>query len=435
MAKICNWGMFPKIEATQISSNNYQEIAETVRSASVIIARGNGRCYGDSSLQQTIFSTLALNKILSFDEDNGIIHCEAGVLLEDILDVIVPQGCFLPVTPGTKLITIGGAVASNVHGKNHHTEGAISNYIEALDVMTEHGVIMPCSRNTNSKLFTDTIGGMGLTGIILTVTLRLKKIETAYISQRAVKAKNINELLAHFEAYNDHTYSVAWVDCNAGGNSLGRSVLLLGEHTRLTGLGPKRAKVPLKKRKAKQINIPFAFPSFLMNIATVRLFNMLYYHKQWKRVKESIVHYDPYFYPLDAIRNWNRIYGKNGFVQYQFVIPFEHGKEGLSEILNTIRASGCAAFLAVLKTFGSKDAEASLLSFPEAGYTLAADFKISSRVFELLERLDTIVLSYDGRLYLTKDARMKKETFSKSYKRNFVHPAKFNSLQSQRLGI
>lgn len=435
MGKVFNWGVFPRIDANQIAFSHYAKIAEFVKENLVIIPRGNGRCYGDSSLQKTIFSTLELNKFLSFDTENGMISCEAGVLLSDILEVIVPKGFFLPVTPGTKFITIGGAVASNIHGKNHHSEGSISRYIESFNLLNETGTIIHCSKNSNPALFTETIGGMGLTGVIISVNLKLKKIETSYIKQKAIKAKNIYEMLEYFDKFCDYTYSVAWIDCLSKGNSLGRSILMLGEHATNKELNEKQSHQPLAVHSNKQINVPFMFPNFVLNELSIKAFNFLYYHKQMQHEVDNVIHYNPYFYPLDAINNWNRIYGANGFTQYQFAIPFENGKEGLVKILTKIANSGCGSFLAVLKTFGENDAVASPLSFPIKGYTLALDFKISKKVFKLLDELDEIVLAYSGRLYLTKDARMNSDTFHKSYTTAFSHPAKFQSLQSMRLKI
>lgn len=435
MEKVFNWGLYPQIEANQFTSNNYNEIADFVKAKDVIIARGNGRCYGDSSLQKNIFSTLSLNNIITFDEKLGILNCEAGVLLSEILKVIIPQGYFLPVTPGTKFITIGGAVASNIHGKNHHNEGAIAAYIYSFELMIETGEIVNCSEQENATLFANTIGGMGLTGIIISVRLQLKKIETSYINQSTIKAKNLEEIISYFEKFKNLTYAVAWIDCLAKGKNLGKSVLYLGEHAKMDDLNKKLLENPLKVHHKTPINIPFYFPTFVLNSTFIKLFNFLFYHKQLRQKVTNIIDYNSFFYPLDALNNWNKMYGKNGFTQYQFVIPFENGKEGLIEILTQISESGCGAFLAVLKTFGPKETLSSPLSFPMAGYTLAVDFKVNKKVFQLLNQLDEIVLKYGGRLYLTKDARMTTNTFAKSYREGLVHSAKFCSLQSNRLGI
>jgi FAD/FMN-containing dehydrogenase len=330
---------------------------------------------------------------------------------------------------------MGGAVASNIHGKNHHKDGAISQYIECFDLMIESGEIVCCSRTENTEHFINTIGGMGLTGVVLTVTLRLKKIETSYINQKAIKAKNIHAILDYFEQYQHYTYSVAWIDCLSKGDSLGRSILMLGEHANVAELNTEQSKQPLQLHSAKQIDVPFMFPAFALNELSIKAFNFLYYNKQQQQEINNVVHYNPYFYPLDILTNWNRIYGKNGFTQYQFAIPFENGREGLIKILTKIADSGCGSFLAVLKTFGKGDAFSSPLSFPIEGYTLALDFKVSPKVFALLDELDKIVLEYGGRLYLTKDARMASSTFHQSYGIAFSHSTKFQSLQSNRLTI
>jgi decaprenylphospho-beta-D-ribofuranose 2-oxidase len=429
---IQNWGNYPIIESDFFEPSNFNELPQIIGQHDTLISRGNGRCYGDSALQKTIVSTLKMNKFLSFDKKLGIIKMESGVLLSDILKVIVPHGFFLPVTPGTKWITIGGAIASNIHGKNHHKEGSISNFVISLDIITENGETTTCSKSKNSDLFSQTIGGMGLTGIITTVTIQLKFIESAYIKQKTLKAKNLDEVLDYFERYNDFTYSVAWIDCLKKGKGMGRSILMLGEHAKLNEL-PANLENSLKIHSNKQINIPIYFPNFSLNSTTISIFNELYYHKLLAKEKNNVVHYDSFFYPLDILNNWNRIYGTNGFTQYQFVIPFKNGREGLTKIMKEITESGCGSFLAVLKTFGKKDENVSPLSFPEEGYTLALDFKITPKVFALLDRLDQIVLEYKGKLYLTKDVRMSKNLFNITYKDFKLPTKKFSSLQTDRL--
>ncbi len=435
MERVCNWGLYPKVDAVQFSAANYSEIADIVKANDTIIARGNGRCYGDSSLQKNIFSTLSLNSIINFNETNGIINCQSGVFLSEILNIIIPKGYFLPVTPGTKFITIGGAVASNIHGKNHHTEGAIANFIHSFELLIDTGEVLHCSKQQNSILFANTIGGMGLTGIIIEVQLQLKKIETSYINQQIIKAQNLAEIINYFEKYKDTTYAVAWIDCLAKGKNLGKSILYLGEHTKMGELNKNPIRNPLIIQHKRAINIPFYFPTFVMSRLLIKGFNFLFYNKHLRSKASNIIDYNSFFYPLDGLHNWNKLYGKNGFTQYQFVIPFENGLEGLTEILTKISESNCGAFLGVLKTFGPKETFSSPLSFPMEGYTLAVDFKVNNKVFQLLNQLDEIVLKYKGRLYLTKDARMKADTFAKSYPNGLEHPHKFSSLQSQRLKI
>jgi len=438
---IANWGNYPVIKSNEKQFTSIDELKNIVASSNAAIARGNGRCYGDASLSRTTISTLKFDKVISFDKEKGILECQAGVTLDAILEFIVPAGWFLPVTPGTKFITVGGAVASDIHGKNHHVDGAFSRHVLDIQVLLSDGEIISCNKNENAELFDATCGGMGLTGVILTVRFQLKKIETAYISQKVIRADNLEELIGLFEKYKDYTYSVAWIDCLMKGKNFGRSVLMLGEHATKNELSEKQsAKGALNLQHKKPITFPINLPSWVLNNFTVSAFNFLYYNKNFKKEKDSVISYEPFFYPLDAILHWNRGYGKKGFVQYQFVIPMEH-KEGLITILKKINEKGSGSFLAVLKIFGEQE---DLISFPMKGYTLALDFPVRKNLFEFLDELDQIVLEHNGRIYLSKDARMKSKTFWKGYAHsqeflssiNKYNPLKkFQSLQSQRLEI
>lgn len=427
--KVTNWGNFPVVEKEMKSEDSSAKIKEYVRNHNDIIARGNGRCYGDSSLSENIFSTKRLNKFISFDRLNGIIECESGVLLSDILEVVVPQGYFLFVTPGTKFISIGGAIASDVHGKNHHAEGCFSEYVIDFSLLNEKGEIITCSRTENSEKFWATIGGMGLTGIILSAKFKLKNIESSYIRQESIKAENLDEIFTLFDQSESWTYNVAWIDCLQKGKNLGRSIMMRGEHAFKHELPTKLQQNPLKLKKNASPSIPFYFPNFVLNNLTVKLFNLLYYFKQTKKEVKNFVHYEPFFYPLDVLSDWNRIYGKKGFIQYQMVIPKEKGKEGLKKILETIAKSGNGSFLAVLKLFGKDNPEA-YNSFPMEGYTLALDFKVNSKLKKLVAQLDAIVEEFGGRIYLTKDS-MSKSSLT-NYLQNVQNP-KFNSLQQKRI--
>ncbi len=431
MVRVCNWGKYPCLDAAVFENRDIAKVASLIALADRIIARGNGRSYGDSSLAPTIFSTLQLNKIIFFDTENGIIKAESGVLLDDLLQVIVPKGFFLFVTPGTRLITLGGAVAANVHGKNHHKDAGFGSFVDEIEIILADGTTTKCSHKNNQYLFANTIGGMGLTGIITTVTIRLRPIETSYIKQKSVKVKNLSRVISLLEENQDTTYSVAWIDCIARGSLMGRSILLLGEHA--CGNDIPKNKKPLLPHSTKLLNVPFVFPSFVLNKWSIKAFNMLYYHKQLKTESYGLVHYAPFFYPLDAIGNWNRIYGKRGFTQYQFVLPFDKGKVGLEKIMKKITDSGFGSFLAVLKTLGESEKLCSPLSFPMPGYTLALDFKITKEVFKLLDELDQLVIDHGGRLNLTKDARMSALTFGKTYGKNSIQTGKFLSQQAQRL--
>ncbi|MDQ8143200.1 FAD-binding oxidoreductase [Chryseobacterium sp. CFS15] len=427
--KVTNWGNFPIVEKEMKSEDSFRKIKEFVLNNNEVIARGNGRCYGDASLGEHIFSTKKLNKFISFDRLNGIIECESGVLLSDVLEISVPQGYFLYVTPGTKLISVGGAIASDVHGKNHHSEGCFSEYVLDFKLMTENGDIIICSKEENSEKFYATIGGMGLTGIILSARFKLKNIETAYIRQESIKAENLDEIFRLFDESESWTYTVAWIDCLQKGKDIGRSILMRGEHAFAHEIPQKFSKNPLRLKKKFSPTVPFYFPGFVLNALTVKLFNLLYYKRQTKKEVKNIIDYETYFYPLDAVNDWNKIYGKSGFIQYQMVIPKENGKEGMKKILETIANSGNGSFLAVLKLFGKNNPEA-YNSFPIEGYTLALDFKVNSKLKKLVEQLDQTVQDFGGRIYLTKDS-MSKSSLT-DYLKN-VESSKFVSLQHKRI--
>lgn len=427
--KVSNWGNFPVVEKELKSEDSLIKIQDFIKSRNEVIARGNGRCYGDASLSEHIFSTKRLNKFISFDRLNGIIECESGVLLSEVLEVIVPQGYFLYVTPGTKFITVGGAIASDVHGKNHHAEGCFSEYVIDFSLLNETGEVLRCSRTENEDKFWATIGGMGLTGIILQARFQLKNIETAYIRQESVKARNLDEIFRLFDESESWTYNVAWIDCLQKGENLGRSILMRGEHAFRHELGAKMAQKPLRLKKKFIPRIPFHFPGFVLNKFTVKLFNYLYYNQQRHTKLKNIVDYETFFYPLDVVEDWNRIYGKAGFIQYQMLIPKENGKAGMRKILETIAASGNGSFLAVLKLFG-KNNPLAYNSFPMEGYTLALDFKVNSKLNKLVSQLDEIVEEFGGRIYLTKDS-MSKPSLT-NYLQNVQNP-KFVSLQQKRI--
>ena len=431
--KISGWGRYPVIETQNVVPLGVDSIMRCLRHRFNGIVRGMGRSYGDSSLAETMIQTDHLNHLLEFDPSTGVVLCEGGVSLADLLEVFVPKGWFLPVTPGTKFVSVGGAIACDVHGKNHHSEGAFSDHVLSLSLLLADGSIVTCSTSHNEDLFHATCGGMGLTGIILQASIALKPIKSAYINETLIKAKNLGEILELFEEQMHYTYSVAWIDCLATGKKLGRSLLMLGEHAEE---GDKKV---LQKRP---LSVPFDMPSFLLNRYSISTFNALFYHKVWRKQTVRKMHYDPFFYPLDGILKWNRLYGKNGFLQYQFVIPKEEGQKGLERVLTEIAKSKRGSFLAVVKVFGKGNEN--YLSFPMEGYTLALDFKLERGLLPFLQKLDQIVLDLGGRLYLTKDACMKEETFKQSYpniekfaqvREKYGANKVFHSLQSKRLGL
>ena len=430
---LLSWGNYPKTKGRIFSFDKLSTLKHIINEYDGLIAYGHGRSYGDSALSENIIKVRPHNYFLNFDESNGFLHIQAGVLLSEILEIFTPRGWFLKITPGTKLITVGGAIASDIHGKNHHIEGCFSECVNTFRLMLPDGEIVKCSKQDNPELFNATCGGMGLTGVIIDATISLKKINSKYINQITIKTRNLKETFEAFEKYKDKPYSVAWVDCLARGNQLGKSLLMAGDFSN---------DGKLDYQTKKKLNIPFHFPSFILNTLTVKAFNFIYYRKSVGKISKKKVDLDTFFYPLDAISNWNRIYGKNGFTQYQFILPKKNSLAGLEEILKLISNSGKGSFLAVLKLFG--EANDNYLSFPMEGYSLSLDFKIENGLFELLEELDEIVLKYGGRIYLAKDVRVKKEVFEKGYphiekfrilRKKYKMNEKFNSLQSRRIEI
>jgi len=437
--KLAGWGRYPIIEANVTAPRCIADVSDAIQSGRAI-ARGNGRSYGDSSVSVT--NTIHMkhfNRMLSFDEESGELVAEAGVLLADIIETFLKRCWFPYVTPGTKFVTLGGMIAADVHGKNHHKDGSFGNYISWIDVLTSDGSVLRCSKSDNEDLFKWTIGGMGLTGIILRAAIRLRKISSAWIKQRTLVANNLKHAIDIFENSHDATYSVAWIDCLKKGSTLGRSLVMLGEHLDADALPAKfRLSPMLVPSKAKRI-VPFSFPNWMLNVHTVRIFNAVYYWRGKRVSKQQIVDWDSYFYPLDALLGWNKIYGRRGFVQFQCVIPLQNAERGLSELLEEISNAKTGSFLAVLKRFGQ---QSSNFSFPMEGYTLALDFPVNNKTLALMNKLDIITLKNEGRFYLAKDSRMSQEVFHLSderarvyqqYRNSAFDADKFVSAQSERL--
>ena len=345
----------------------------------------------------------------------------------------MPKGWFLPVVPGTRFVCVGGAIASDIHGKNHHRDGCFSEFVDSLDLMLADGTTVSCSRTENGDLFHATCGGMGLTGMILSARLRLLAIKSASLEQTTVVAPSLNAVMDAFESHQNAHYSVAWLDCMAGGRDTGRSLLYLGEHSEQGRLIP---------HGEPRLSVPFSTPGMLLNTMTMGAFNRLYFAMGQRGKAVRQLHYGPFFFPLDGISHWNRLYGGRGFLQYQFVVPTEGARAAITAVLGKVQAQGKGSFLSVLKKMGK--ANQNLLSFPMDGYTLTLDFKFQRSLMPLLDELDAIVLDHGGRLYLAKDARMSKKVFRASYPhwetfmeiRHRVDPrGVFGSLQSQRLGL
>ena len=413
------WGNFPQLgHLNQVKVSSCSEIIEAFTHKGPCIPRGLGRSYGDSSLSKSrVLITTPHNKMLNFNPETGLLKVQSGISFDELLKVFVPRGFFPPVVPGTKYITIGGAVASNIHGKNHHKEGSFCDYVKELSLIDPIKGPLLCSPQVNQDIFYATCGGMGLTGVIDSVTVRLKRIKTSKIRVTEKKAPSLKACMDLFEKHSDGDYSVAWVDCLAKGQNRGRSVFMLGEE----GKGAE-----LTVHKGLKWVVPSFFPGFFLNPLSVRIFNALYYAKRGFGSESFSTHYDSYFFPLDSILHWNRIYGRKGFMQYQFVVPLEKSYEAVDSVLREVSREGAVSFLSVLKKFGPQSG--SYLDFPMEGYTLAMDFKYSQKNLTLLNRLDEIVLKFRGRTYLTKDSRMSRLTFDKMYG---IKADKFRQLRKQ----
>ena len=414
MTRLSGWGRYPTTETTLARPSTPEAARIATAELKGSIARGNGRAYGDAAIgTSSTISMKALDRFRSFDGEAGRVTVEAGVLLADLIRVLLPRGFFPKVVPGTCFVTIGGAIAADVHGKNHHIDGGFGDHVESLVLATAAGEVVRASRNENADLFFATIGGMGLTGTILEATLDLRRVETGWIWQRTIVAPDLAAALAALDASETATYSVAWIDGAAKGASLGRSLVFLGEHVRLDELDGKALANPFPRLEDPFFSVPVDFPSFALNRWSVSAFNELYFRLGARRAGDPfLVAAKPYFFPLDGLGAWNRIYGRHGFLQHQCVLPADRGPAALAEILGRVTAHGNASFLAVLKKLGPSNG---LLSFPFPGYTLALDFPLTRKSFDFLEVLDRLVVAAGGRLYLAKDARQSAATFEAGY--------------------
>ena len=432
---IANWNSYPRIEANLWDFRAEAEALELLHKLDSCIPRGMGRSYGDCSLASHIISTPGFNRFISLDQEQGILECEAGTSLKDILRVILPLGWFLPVTPGTKYITLGGAIASDVHGKNHHIHGAFGSHVHSLRMLTPQGEVITCSREQNPEVFSAVCGGMGLVGLILSARIRLMPIHSVYIRQKTIPAGSLDQLMELFELHEDCTYSVAWMDCLSKGQN--RGLFMLGEHCTAKEAPDRNLSPP----ERAGLSIPGHLPGWVLSRAALKAFNSLYYTRGRANAGYSFQDLESFFYPLDRVQHWNRLYGSKGFLQYQFVLPKEDSRPGLKRILDHINSFGLPPYLAVLKLLGSHKG---LLSFPMRGYTLALDFPMKPGLTALLNTLDQLVHDLGGRVYLAKDARMNQNSFIRGYpeSRRFLEikhgldpDNKMTSLQSKRLGL
>lgn len=404
-----SWGRHPRPCEQEVRTLHWRS-DPLPEAGSSLLPFGLGRSYGDSCLNEggILLSTTGLSRLISFDPGTGVLACEAGVSLAEILQLVVPRGYFLPVTPGTKFVTLGGAIANDVHGKNHHADGTFGRHVRRLELLRSDGRRLLCSPTENQELFAATIGGLGLTGLITWAEIQLRPIHNPLVQAESIRIRNLDEFYEVNDASeHDFVYTVAWIDILARGRNLGRGLYNRGNHA-----SPTEADLP-RLRWRPRLSVPVDAPGWAINPLTVRAFNFAYYRSQLRRVKAGAIPYEPFFYPLDAVARWNRLYGRKGFFQYQCVVPTR--SEAMREILDRIARSAEGSPLVVLKTFGDLPSPG-MLSFPRPGVTLALDFpNRGKRTLQLFEELDRVVLEAGGALYPAKDARMPPELFQASF--------------------
>jgi FAD/FMN-containing dehydrogenase len=413
MATLLSWGRYPNapqeahpVAWRDLAEHNWHEVQHA---HGTTLAFGNGRSYGDSCLAASghVMQTLPLDRLITADWSSGVLRAEPGITLEQILEVAIPRGWMLPVTPGTKYATLGGAIANDVHGKNHHVRGTFGRHVRCFGLARSDGTQLECSPEFNEALFAATIGGLGLTGLILWAEIQLMPIKSSLIDVISIRFANLDEFFTLSEELDaEHEYSVAWVDCQSRGAALGRGIFMVGDHA---------PNGPLEVDRKKKRTVPITPPISPFNPVTLRALNELYYRRQRQEKVYSRVGYDGYFYPLDGLLEWNRIYGRAGFQQYQCVVPASVARASIRAILEAISASGTGSFLAVLKRCGAIESPG-LLSFPLEGTSLALDFpQRDERNTRLFALLDAIVREAGGRMYPAKDAHMPGADFRAAY--------------------
>ncbi|MFI7138064.1 FAD-binding protein [Streptomyces massasporeus] len=415
---VTGWGRTAPTAAWLIRPRSYEEAAAAVRDCGARggIPRGLGRAYGDAAQNAggSVLDMTALDRVHAIDADGGTVLCDAGVSLHRLMEVLLPLGWFVPVTPGTRYVTVGGAIGADIHGKNHHVSGSFARHVLAFELLTADGEIRTVVPGT--PLFDATAGGLGLTGVILTATIRLQPVETSLMSVDTERATDLDDLMARLTA-TDHRYrySVAWIDLLARGAATGRAVLTRGDHAPLDALPARLRRDPLAFRTPRLPATPEILPEGLLSRTTVGLFNELWYRKAPRARTGRLQRISPFFHPLDGVPHWNRVYGRGGFVQYQFVVGYGR-EDALRHIVRRISERRCPSFLAVLKRFGESDP--GWLSFPVPGWTLALDIPAGlPGLGAFLDELDEEVAAAGGRVYLAKDARLRPELLAAMYPR------------------
>ncbi len=431
---LTGWGRYGNYKTKIYRPKTINEIKKKLNNSPIntFICRGLGRSYGDSSINNKIINLSNLKKKLKISKKKKEINCTSNFSIKELLPILLKEKFFLNVTSGTQYVTIGGAIASDIHGKNHHKDGSFCDYVSEMKILLANGKIIKCSKTKNPKLFLSTCGGMGLTGIILSAKIQLLKIPSNFIKETIVKSTSLKETLDYFKKYNHKKYLVSWIDTNAKKENLGRGILYAGEH------------IKYKNKdfvKHGFFKIPFDFPNFVLNNFFLKLLSKIYFLNNFK-FKERIVDLKKYFYPLDNIENWNKIYGKMGFVQIQVLLRNQNAAVNLKKIILFFQQKNQVSFVSTLKKMGKKNKN--LLSFPEDGYTITFDIKNNPNLKIFYNELEKILRKMNAKIYLTKDALMTKEYFKNTYsnikkfikyKKIYDPKFKFISYQSKRLDI
>jgi decaprenylphospho-beta-D-ribofuranose 2-oxidase len=418
-AQLSGWGRTAATRATLVPVAGEDDARAVLagRPGRGVVARGLARSYGDAAQNAggDVLDMTGADRVLDVDLSAGEVEVEAGISLDRLMTLFVPMGLFVPVTAGTRYVTVGGAIAADIHGKNHHQAGSFAQHVAWLDLLLADGTVRRVGPDRDADLFWATAGGMGLTGVILRARVRMKPIESAQILVDTDRTPDLDSLLGLL-AETDHLYdySVAWIDCVARGRRMGRSVLTRGRFARRDELPARRRADPLRYSSSVKVSVPDVFPPGLLNLATVAAFNELWYRKAPRQKRDQLQSIPTFFHPLDGVGAWNRIYGPRGFVQYQFTVPFG-AEEAMREALERISSSGHASFLAVLKRFG--DGNPGMLSYPSPGWTLALDIPVVTGLARLLDELDQLVVDAGGRIYLAKDSRVRSQLFERMYPR------------------
>lgn len=413
MSEYPSWGLYPPVANQNLLTMDQRNHPLPAASSS-ILPRGLGRSYGDSCLNEngTLLSNLALKHLISFNSNTGILRCESGVSLQEVIQFAVPRGWFLSVSPGTKFVTVGGAIANDVHGKNHGQSGNFGHHTLSFELLRSNGERLTCSRTQNADYFYATIGGLGLTGFITWAEIQLKKIPSSFIDQEQIQFYNLQEFFQlSKESEKNFSYIASWVDCVSSGKDV-RGIFIRGNYSQSTA-----GNYQVHNSSGAK-TVPVFFPEFALNPMSIKAFNFAYYHKNIFKHRANTVHYDPFFYPLDSLNNWNKIYGRRGFLQYQVVVPYDRDNgQAIQEIMDLVKKNQRGSFLVVLKTFGSIKSEG-LMSFPREGVTLALDFaNYGPDLLKFLDDCDVLVRQAGGAIYPAKDARMSKESFAQFYPR------------------